>query len=281
MDIQINLPLPIKMSDNIQLPSTQTSIATDEVAGVHYQQVKVVLGGDGDNAGSVSLFNPLPVKLDAASLLALENINVTVENPSNAGLTDTQLRATPVPVSMGLPSGASTESTLLALKGVLDNLKTAVDTLNAKTNLVDTSNVVLSSETLNALENTTVTVSNPTPQGLTNTELRATTLATNDASVQAIQNNIADLSTSIRDLNDGILYMLSSILEKMPRIDRVDRVTAQVSDANGNELNSPLYGISSNLVGESGGKSYSRILEPFNFSTMGANHLYNQITITA
>jgi hypothetical protein len=40
--------------------------------------------------------------------------------------------------------------------------------------------------------------------------------------------------------------------------------------------------ITNNLVGEaSGGRSYSRIHEPWHFSNIGANHLYNQLTISA
>ena len=274
------------MSDNIQLPNTTTSVSTDEVNGAHVQKIKVTLGGDGDDGGTVSAFNPMPVKLDATSLAALENITVTVDNPANAGLTDSQLRATPVPVSMGLPTGASTEATLSALKTVIDNLKTVIDELNAKVTSVNTSSIAgevsLSAPTLAALENTTVTVSNPTPQGLTDTELRASPVSTNDAAIQGIQTNILALTSSINDYSDGLLYAMNAIIDKMPRLDRNDRMTVQVSDIGGNELNSPYYGVTTNLVGESyAGRSYSRIYEPFNFSSAGANHLYNQITITA
>lgn len=401
------------MSDNIQLPNTTTAVATDEVNGAHLQKVKLTLGGDGDDGGTVSNFNPMPVKLDAASLAALENIQVTVENPTNAGLTDTQLRASPlnvtvsnltatgltntelraspltvtvsnpapngltdtqlrasaVPVSIGsqpLPTGASTEATLAALKGVIDGLKATVDALNAKVTAVNTSSIAgevsLSAPTLSALENTTVTVSNPTAQGLTDTQLRAsaipislasqplpngasteTTLAalktaidnlnakvtavntgavtltnptaqgltdtqlratpltvsvdnqtalTNtqlrsaelgvaDISMQFLTQEIKGVNETIKDMLDSILYVTHSMLEKMARLDRFDRMTVQVSDNAGNELNSPYYGVAANLVGESTtGRTFSRMNEPWNFSNAGSAHIYNQLTIT-
>jgi len=52
------------MADNINVtPSGTTPIATDDVAGVQYQKVKVSLGDDGIDAGSVSNTNPIPAEL--------------------------------------------------------------------------------------------------------------------------------------------------------------------------------------------------------------------------
>jgi hypothetical protein len=300
------------MADNIQLPNSQIITASDDVGGIQFQRIKVALGADGQHDGDVSIDNPLPVKLDAVSLAALENINVTVENPSNSGLTDAQLRANPVVVdvvnqsgltdqqlraspfyvninsiaSQPLPSGATTELTLQSLKGVVESLKTAIDNLNAKITEVNTANISgqvdISPASLTALENTTVTVSNPTPQGLTDTQLRASSIPVNDDNTTTAIYELYTLSNVMKDMSDGILYMQSAILEKMARLDRFDRMTVQVSDNSGNELNSAYYGVSSNLVGEaSGGRSYSRIHEPWHFSNIGANHLYNQLTISA
>lgn len=280
------------MSDNIQLPNSQIVAATDDVNGVQFQRVKLALGSDGVHDGDVNTFNPLPVKLDAASLAALENITVHVDNPSNAGLTDAQLRAAPLTVSVDnqygltntqlrsapievsvmsvetqpLPSGASTELTLAGLKTVVENLKTVIDTLNGKITEVNTN---------------AVTVTNPTALGLTNTELRASEIPVADIITQSILYDMANVTDAIKDMSDSMLYMQSSILEKMGRLDRFDRLTVQVSDSSGNEINSPYYGVSLNFAGESsGGRSYSRIFEPFQFSNVGANHLYNQLTIT-
>jgi len=69
------------MADNTQLSPGAGGdvIGSDDIAGVKYQRVKLIHGADGVNAGDVASGNPLPVTL---------------------GLTDTQLRASAVPVSI-------------------------------------------------------------------------------------------------------------------------------------------------------------------------------------
>lgn len=401
------------MSDNIQLPNSQITTASDDVNGVHFQRVKLALGSDGTHDGDVSVFNPMPVKLDAASLAALENISVTVENPANSGLTDTQLRAAPLNVTVSnpaapgltdtelraspitvsvnnqvtsgltdtqlrasalpvsllsqpLPAGASTEATLAAMKSVIDSLKATVDALNAKVTAVNTSSIAgqvdLTPATLSALENTTVTVSNPTATGLTdtqlrasalpvslssqplptgastettlaalksaidnlnakvtavntgavtltnptaqgltdtqlratpltvsvnnqtgltNTELRSAELGVTDISMLFLTQELKGVSETMKDMLDSILYVTHAMLEKMARLDKFDRMTVQVSDSSGNELNSAYYGVASNSVGESTtGRTISRMNEPWNFSNAGSAHIYNQLTIT-
>jgi len=69
------------LADNSTLPATGEIIASDEIAGVKYQRTKVVWGVDGV-ATDTSATNPMPVSL-----------------MNYAGLTDAQLRLTPVPVS--------------------------------------------------------------------------------------------------------------------------------------------------------------------------------------
>lgn len=68
------------MADNTTLNAGTGGdvIGSDNIAGVKYQRVKLIHGADGVNAGDVASGNPLPVTL---------------------GLTDTQLRASAVPVS--------------------------------------------------------------------------------------------------------------------------------------------------------------------------------------
>lgn len=51
------------MADNVILPGSGASIASDEIAGAQYQRVKMTLGADGVNDGDVSASNPLPVSL--------------------------------------------------------------------------------------------------------------------------------------------------------------------------------------------------------------------------
>jgi hypothetical protein len=57
------------LSDNTVLNSGSGGdvIATDDIGGVKYQRIKVVLGGDGVNAGDLSTSNPLPVQAAPAA----------------------------------------------------------------------------------------------------------------------------------------------------------------------------------------------------------------------
>ena len=72
------------MADNVSLtPGSGFTVATDDVGGIHFQRVKVAFGADG-NATDASSVNPLPVAV-----------------ATSVGLTNAQLRATPVPVTLG------------------------------------------------------------------------------------------------------------------------------------------------------------------------------------
>ena len=52
------------MADNVAVTAgTGTTLATDDIAGVHYPRTKLVHGADGVNEGDVSKANPLPVVL--------------------------------------------------------------------------------------------------------------------------------------------------------------------------------------------------------------------------
>jgi hypothetical protein len=110
----------------------------------------------------------LPSALDADG-----GVKVHLQNPDEAGLTDVQLRATPVPVSgtvtanLGTIDGAATEVTLAALLTELgqkyEGGPIALDsaTLAALENIVVTGSVTLDATTLAALE--TITVANMIP----------------------------------------------------------------------------------------------------------------------
>lgn len=105
------------MPDNSTLPATGDIIAADEISGVKFQRIKLVLGADGVNAGDVASGNPMPVQASAlplptgaateatlaavsAKLPTLSSGRVPVELPAGgSGLTNSELRATPVPVS--------------------------------------------------------------------------------------------------------------------------------------------------------------------------------------
>lgn len=94
-------------------PGVGAEIAVDEIAGIKFQILKVAFGADG-SATTVSTSDPLPVSLPGS---------VAVTGP----LTDTQLRAAAVPVSLAsapLPSGAATEATLAALNAKVPAIAT-------------------------------------------------------------------------------------------------------------------------------------------------------------
>ena len=162
--------------------------------------------------------------------------------------------------------GVALDSSISSLITAVNNLKAVVDSLNAKTTTVNTG---------------AVTVTNPTPVGLTDVELRSTPVATTNTGLENTSTELANLTSAIKEMSDTQLYVLSAILDKLPRLDRNDRVNAMVSDASGNELNSSYYGISSNFVGEStGGRQYSRIFEPWQLADAGSARLYQQIQVT-
>lgn len=151
------------MADNVTLPASSGTFvaAADEIsAGVYVQRIKVTFGTDG-TATDVSAASPLPVDIGAAtielgatSLAALESVTAT------GPLTDTQLRATPVPVSgtfwqttqpvsgtitanagsgtfaisaaaLPLPSGASTAANQSTANGHLATIAGAIKTEDA------------------------------------------------------------------------------------------------------------------------------------------------------
>jgi hypothetical protein len=125
------------MADNVgYTPGTGASVAADDIGGNLFQRVKLALGADGVNDGDVSAANPVPV-----------TGAVTVGNfPAQTGLTDAQLRASAVPVSgsffqatqpvsaasLPLPSGAATETTLVAVEVDTSAISTSASAINAK-----------------------------------------------------------------------------------------------------------------------------------------------------
>lgn len=109
------------MPDNVGItPGSGATIATDDIGGVQYQRVKVALGADGEASdlapGQATMAASVPVAI------ASNQSAVPVSGP----LTDAQLRAAPVPVTVGnfpatqaisasalpLPAGAATEASL-------------------------------------------------------------------------------------------------------------------------------------------------------------------------
>lgn len=62
------------MADNVgYTPGAGATISTDEIAGAHHQRVKLTLGNDGTDDGTVSSTNPMPIT-------AYNPVPVTVPN---------------------------------------------------------------------------------------------------------------------------------------------------------------------------------------------------------
>lgn len=161
------------MSDNVQLniPTTAgATIATDDVAGVQHQLVKVEFGADGV-ATPVTTAAPLPVT-DAAAEASLASIDSKLTNPlpvsgnfyqatqpvsgtvavsslpaglatsalqQTDALTDAQLRASAVPVSVAalpLPSGASTATKQDEQTALITTLNSLIENLNSLVNVL-------------------------------------------------------------------------------------------------------------------------------------------------
>lgn len=121
------------MADNTTwTPGSGLTIATDDISSVHYPRTKIGWGVDGVyNDASAS--NPLPVTTGGLTDTQLRATAVPVSVSGTVtvtgGLTDTQLRATAVPVSgtfwqatqpisasaLPLPTGAATETTLASV----------------------------------------------------------------------------------------------------------------------------------------------------------------------
>ena len=131
------------MADNTTYtPGSGITIATDEIASVHYPRTKIGWGVDG-TYNDASASNPLPVTTGGLTDTQLRATAVPVSVSGTVtvtgGLTDTQLRATAVPVSgtfwqatqpvsassLPLPTGAASETTVAALNTKTPNLGSA------------------------------------------------------------------------------------------------------------------------------------------------------------
>lgn len=68
-----------------------TSIATDDIGGVHYQRNKLVFGADGTNNGDVSKANPFPVNTDPTRVISYHGRACSFRMPGRAGTTGQNL----------------------------------------------------------------------------------------------------------------------------------------------------------------------------------------------
>ena len=60
------------MADNIAITAgTGTTVATDDIGGVHFERVKLIHGADGTNDGDVATTNPLPIAGPGGIIIAV------------------------------------------------------------------------------------------------------------------------------------------------------------------------------------------------------------------
>lgn len=109
-------------------------IATDDVAGVKYQVVKLAVGADGA-AALVADANPIPVS-DAGGALTVDG-TVAVTHAALtelAGAIDTEVQCDIV--SSALPTGASTSANQTTIIGHLDGVEGLLTTIDADTGAI-------------------------------------------------------------------------------------------------------------------------------------------------
>lgn len=113
-------------------PTTSgATIATDDIGGVQHQLVKVEFGADGV-ATPVSDADPLPVTGEI-QVTALPAGLATSANQQTDALTDAELRATPVPVSLSavpLATNAATSPKQDEQTALLTTLNSLIETNN-------------------------------------------------------------------------------------------------------------------------------------------------------
>lgn len=165
------------MTDNTTLPIPTTSgdvIATDDIGGVKFQRVKMILGADGVNDGDVSSANPLPVEIQGA-----------------LGTADTKALGTNLADGdIGLVTNTVIHGKTTAGGGAFVDVKV-------------------------------------NPSGALSVSVGESSLPTGaatDATLQAV----LSLQSEIRDLNDTLITLLSSIFEKMPRVTATDQAAVSI-----------------------------------------------------
>lgn len=94
------------MADNVgYTPGSGAIISTDEIAGAHHQRVKITLGDDGVDGGTISASNPIPIS-------ASNPIPISAPNPI------------PISTSEPIPVTASASAPVPITAAQTDNLLT-------------------------------------------------------------------------------------------------------------------------------------------------------------
>ena len=165
------------MVDNITAPAVGTVLATDDIGGVHYPRTKISFGADGA-ATDVASGAPFPVTL---------------------GLTDAQLRATPVPVSGTVAvtgtffqvtqpvSGTVGVSGSVSVTGPLTDTQLRATALPVSGTVGVSGSVAVTGTFWQATQPVSIAGTVAVSGGITDTQLRATPVAVSGTFFQATQ----------------------------------------------------------------------------------------------
>lgn len=84
---------------------------------------------------------------------------------------------------------------------------------------------------------------------------------------------------AIQALSDTMLYFVTAMLDKMPRLDRTDRLSVDLTDygvGGGTFSTSYVSGVNNPFTGA----QFYRQFEPWNFSDAGSARIYQQIIVS-
>lgn len=190
----------------------------------------------------------------------------------------------------GDPASIASETTLQALAtavGTLntlsDAIKTALESLNGKTEAVNTSSiagiVALDSATLSALES--ISANTGLEQPLTDAQLRATAIPVAPVGSSTEETALATMALveAVSKMNEAMQYLMTSILEKMPRVDAADRLLVSHAES------SPAVTLAANQTLQTlatltaiGGRDAAHTA--YALANVGALHLYDNIRVS-
>ena len=303
------------MADNVQANagSGGAIFKTDEVGGVHTPISKVAFGVDG-TITTVDASNPLPVSvasavvsgevaLDSATLSALETVqvgnfpttqpisgSVSVSNfptsqpvtgtfwqatqpvsgtvTANTGLsqplTDTQLRSTPVPISGSVTTGGITDTQLRATAVPISG------TVTANTGLTQplTDAQLRAADVKVSLDGETVAINNfPETQQVSAVALPLPSGAATEATI-----------TSSDQLLDELVFILQSILEKMPRVTGNDQAAVSVEAGSLSTVSTVTTCGTLTTVSQIGTRSAMTAADAM--IMQGTSHIYNNLVVS-
>ena len=106
------------MADNVPYtPGSGVTIAADDIAGTHYQRIKVVIGSDGTNLGDIGPTNPIPVSgtVSISGAIPLSG-TVSISGPVQVSGTVTAIDANAL-YTTGAPAASSTAQIVILKNG--------------------------------------------------------------------------------------------------------------------------------------------------------------------